>query len=175
MYTGMAIIKQQFPEHFATFSPSTYALSCLLHDIGTTEANMTGTHMSFEFFGAILSLNLLQHELHAPRDQAEAVCETIIRHQDLGKDGKITLLGQVIQLATIYDNVGAHPGIENFGEMLSRETREDVNRKFKRGGWLGCFAQVVKRETGLKPWCHTTHIPGFEGLVEGNELMRPYE
>ena len=35
-------------------------------------------------------------------EQGEAVAEAIIRHQDLGERGKITTLGQLIQLATIF-------------------------------------------------------------------------
>ena len=38
----------------------------------------------------------------APRDQAESVAEAIIRHQDLCTTGKITAMGQLLQLATIF-------------------------------------------------------------------------
>ena len=58
--------------------------------------------MSFEFYGGFLALDLLQKELHAPKEQAESVAEAIIRHQDLGETGKITALGQLLQLATIF-------------------------------------------------------------------------
>ena len=58
--------------------------------------------MSFEFYGGFLALNLLQHELQAPKAQAESVAEAIIRHQDLGQTGKITTLGQLVQLATVF-------------------------------------------------------------------------
>lgn len=171
---GIAIVNQQFPDHASTFSPSTYALSCLLHDIGATDENIAATHMSFEFYGGIIALNLLT-ELGSPRDQAEAVCETIIRHQDLGTVGNITFLGQVIQLATIYDNVTEHPDIPDYKNLLAEQTRDDVNAKFPREGWLGCFASIIRKETGLKPWCHTTHIHNFDKLVEGNKVMRKYE
>ncbi|SPO03683.1 probable Cyanamide hydratase [Cephalotrichum gorgonifer] len=173
-YYATAIVRQQFPEDAPTFSPTTLALTCLLHDIGTARDNINATRMSFEFFGAIKSLNLLL-DLGTTTDQAEAVCETIIRHQDLGTDGTITFLGQVIQLATIYDNVGDHPNVPNFGEILHEKTREDVNKVFPREGWLGCFANTIKEEVSLKPWCHTTHIPDFDKKVEANELMKPYE
>lgn len=170
----MAIIKQQFPEHYAKFSSSTLALTSLLHDIGTTSENLNTTRMSFEFYGAIQALNLLK-ELGSPTDQAEAVCETIIRHQDLGNDGTITFLGQVIQLATIYDNVGEHPMVKDFGKIIHKVTREDVIDRYPREGWLGCFADTVREEERLKPWCHTTHIPDFDKKIEANELMKPYE
>ena len=50
----------------------------------------------------MLALQLLAEELHAPREQAESVTEAIIRHQDLGSEGKITVLGQVLQMATVF-------------------------------------------------------------------------
>jgi cyanamide hydratase len=173
---GMAIVQQQFPQHAATFSPSTLALTCLLHDIGTTDENITATRMSFEFHGAITALNLLQSAaVGGERDQAEAVCEAIIRHQDLGVDGTITFLGAVVHLATIYDNVGSHRDIPGFARIIHAETMRDVNARFERTGWLGFFAGTIRRELGLKPWCHTTHIVSFDKKVEENELMRSYE
>ncbi|KFA71173.1 hypothetical protein S40288_04690 [Stachybotrys chartarum IBT 40288] len=99
------------------FSSATLALTCLLHDLGTTQENMSARRMSFEFHGAIKSLNLLQQS-GASTDQAEAVVEAIIRHQYVGVVGKITFFGQTIQLATICDNVGAHPTVENLGELV---------------------------------------------------------
>ncbi|KAF7560166.1 hypothetical protein G7046_g3976 [Stylonectria norvegica] len=173
-YFSTIIAQQQFPELAAQLSPSTLALACLFHDIGTSEHNLTTTRMSFEFFGGILSMNVLG-DFGSTKDQAEAVCETVIRHQDLGQEGTITFLGQIIQLATIYDNVGKHPFVDDYEQILHKTVREDVNAKFVRQGWLGCFGKVIRREKALKPWCHTTHIADFEHIVEGNELMKPYE
>lgn len=130
--------------------------------------------MSFEFYGGLRARELVLG-LGAPQDQADAVGEAIIRHQDLGADGTITLLGQAVQLATVFDNVGAHPAVDGFAGILHRDTREDVIRRFPREGWLGCFAATVREELRLKPWCHTTHIPDFASKIEGNALMRPYE
>ncbi|POR31509.1 Cyanamide hydratase [Tolypocladium paradoxum] len=169
-----AIVRQQFPQHVADFSPSTLALTCLLHDIGTAKELMSASRMSFEFYGGIKARELIIG-LGGAQDQADAVSEAIIRHQDLGVDGTITFLGQVLQLATIFDNVGEHPTVDGFAEILHRDTREDVIGVFPREGWLGCFADTVRREIGLKPWCHTTHIPDFASKIEGNALMRPYE
>ena len=61
--------------------------------------------MSFEFYGGFLALQLLQNEYQAPKVQAESVAEAIIRHQDLGQTGKITMVGQLIQLATVFGEV----------------------------------------------------------------------
>ena len=130
--------------------------------------------MSFEFQGGMKAYDVLLG-FGASKDQAEAICETTIRHQDLGKEGAITFLGQIIQLATIYDNVGNHPYVDDFGKIIHSDSREAVNGKFARDGWLGCFANTIRREEELKPWCHTTHIPNFAAQVEANELMRPYE
>jgi len=145
---------------------STWALACLLHDIGTTDDNLRATLLSFEFYGGILALNLTK-EHGASQAQAEAVAEAIIRHQDLGTVGTITFLGQVIQLATIYDNMGGNPG------LIDETTRLDVNKAFPRKGWSGCFSKTIRRENALKPWAHTTHL-GEEDFPEGvknNTLM----
>ena len=98
--SGQAILKQQFPDW--QLDDETFLLTCLLHDIGTTEKNISATLMSFEFYGGMLAHSLLHNDLDAPRPQTEAVIEAIIRHQDIGTSGKITTLGQLIQLATIF-------------------------------------------------------------------------
>ncbi len=135
---------------------------------------MAASRMSFEFYGGIQARDLLLGQGCA-QDQADAVCETIIRHQDLGVDGTITFLGQLIQLATIFDNVSDHPSVADFGRVLHERTREDVIAAFPRRGWLGCFADTVRREVEQKPWCHTTHIPDFADKILGNKLMARYE
>ncbi|OTB02605.1 hypothetical protein M426DRAFT_74535 [Hypoxylon sp. CI-4A] len=167
---GYSILQDQFPQESTKLSLSTWALTCLLHDIGTTRANLRATLLSFEFYGGILALNLTR-ELGASPHQAEAVAEAIIRHQDLGRVGKITFLGQLIQLATVYDNMGVNP------QIVDGVTREDVNRVFPRLGWSGCFARTIREENGLKPWAHTTHLgeEEFPDGVQGNELMKPYD
>ncbi|KAI0470806.1 hypothetical protein GGR56DRAFT_115024 [Xylariaceae sp. FL0804] len=166
-YWGTAILQSQFPEDEAWLSPSTWALACLLHDIGTAAPNLRGTLLSFEFYGGVLALDLLARQHGAPHAQAEAVAEAIIRHQDLGTEGTITLLGQLIQLATVYDNMGMHPG------LVAEETRKDVNRAWPRKGWSGCFARTIREENSLKPWAHSTHLgrEDFPRGVEGNKLM----
>ncbi|CAN6599952.1 cyanamide hydratase Ddi3p [Trichomonascus vanleenenianus] len=173
-YFTMAIIKQQFPDQDVLLSPSTVALTALLHDIGTTDEHMSETRMSFEFYGGYKALTLMQ-ELGAAKDQAEAVTEAIIRHQDLGTEGTITFLGQVIQLSTIYDNVGDHPSLPDLAGLIHEDTREEVIKAFPRTGWLKCFAGVVEKEVKLKPWAHTTSIPDFPAKIMSNELMKQYE
>lgn len=166
-----AILEQQFPQHAPTLSRATLAATALLHDIGTTHTNLRATHLSFEFYGGFLALNLVQTRLGGPQAQAEAVAEAVIRHQDLGTTGTITLLGQLIQLATIYDNMGGHP------ELVHPDTKVDVVRAWPRLGWSGCFAATIREENGLKPWAHTTAL-GEEAFPEGvlhNTLMAEFE
>lgn len=157
---------QHFPEW--RYSPETYLLASLLHDIGTTDASMSSTQLSFEFQGGIQALNLLTQN-GAPQSTAESVCETIIRHQDVGDTGNITTLTAVIHFATLLDNAGANP------ELVHIDTIENVVKVWPREGWTGCFAATVRKETELKPWSHTTKIEGFAEKVEANETMRPYD
>jgi cyanamide hydratase len=100
---GLAIKSHLFPSW--AFTNETYFLACILHDIGTTEENLNSTKLSFEFYGGFLALDVLQKASAgavAPRDQAESVAEAIIRHQDLCENGKITAVGQLLQLATLF-------------------------------------------------------------------------
>ncbi len=164
--TGQAIASQHFPDF--RYTAQTYLLASLLHDIGTIPTNQEHTHMSFEFQGSIIALKLLQ-DSGAAVEQAESVCETIIRHQDLGDTGNITTLTAVIHFATVLDNAGLHP------ELVHKETIETVVKAYPRNQWTGCFAGVVRKECQIKPWANTTRIEGFAEMVEANELMQPYD
>ncbi|KAK3068224.1 hypothetical protein LTR53_014380 [Teratosphaeriaceae sp. CCFEE 6253] len=165
-YYGQAITRQHFPDWH--YSPETYLLTALLHDLGTTKANQESTNLSFEFHGGYLALDLLR-SLHAEVPQAEAVCETIIRHQDIGDTGMVTTLTAVTHFATILDNAGLN------AELVHEDTIRSVVAKYPRKGWTGCFAGVVRRECELKPWSNTTRIEGFAEMVEANRLMEPYD
>jgi cyanamide hydratase len=77
----------------------------MLHDIGTTDKNITATMMSFEFYGGLITLDLLAKE-GAPKAQAESVAEAVMRHQDLGDVGTLTMVGALVQLATIFGECG---------------------------------------------------------------------
>ncbi|KAB8068604.1 hypothetical protein BDV29DRAFT_66423 [Aspergillus leporis] len=171
---GLAIKRHVFPSW--KFTDETYFLTCMLHDIGTTEENLTKTKLSFEFYGGFLALDLLQDrgrlsvDAVAPREQAESVAEAIIRHQDLCKVGKITAVGQLLQLATIFDNIG------EYADIVHPKTIEGVSRRFPRKQWSSCFAATIRRENGLKPWAHTTVLgEDAPSKVLGNKLMAPYE
>ena len=170
----MAITKQQFPERAATLNPATWALTCLLHDIGTAEENLTATRMSFDLYGGIKALSVLK-DFGATVDQAEAVAEAIIRHQDMGVDGTITYIGQLIQLATIYDNTGFHPHVKDFAEMIHETTRTQINETYPRLEWSIFFSGIIRKEENIKPWCHSTHLVNFDNEIEANTLMKQWE
>lgn len=169
-YYGSAILAHAFPSWSSASLVETYFLSSLLHDIGTTDKNIRATLLSFEFYGGLLSLDLLK-TLGAPVEQAENVAETIIRHQDLGDVGTHTRVSALIQLATIFDNMGGQP------ELVSKATIESVTAAYPRKKWSACFAATIRRENGLKPWAHTTALGerDFPEGVEGNALMAPYD
>ncbi|PGH12177.1 hypothetical protein AJ80_06797 [Polytolypa hystricis UAMH7299] len=174
---GLAIKRYRFPTW--TFDDETYFLSCMLHDIGTTEENLLKTRMSFELFGGLVALDVLQQQgegegtgaVVAPLPQAESVAEAIIRHQDLCEVGTITAVGQLLQLATIFDNTGT------YADLVHPSTIEDVSKNFPRQKWASCFAATIRKEIGLKPWAHTTALgeEEFPAKVLGNKLMEPYE
>lgn len=115
-----------------------------------------------------MSLDLLK-SLSAETPQAEAVCETIIRHQDLGDTGNITTLTAVTHFATVFDNAGLFP------ELVHKKTIESVVAAYPRNKWTGCFANVVRKECETKPWANTTRIEGFAEMVESNKVMEPYD
>ncbi|KAK4663193.1 hypothetical protein QC763_606460 [Podospora pseudopauciseta] len=165
-YWSTIIMQQQFPS-LPPISPSTIALTCLLHDIGTTPSNQSSTLLSFEFQGGVIALDLLK-ELNGNKSQAEAVAEAIIRHQDLGTVGTITALGQILQLATVYDNMSLRP------YLIHPDTKAEVNKAYPRKGWSGCFSAAIANEKKLKPWGHTSHLGWevFENGVRENEFMR---
>ena len=169
-YYGSAILQHAFPQWSSPSFIETYFLACLLHDIGTTDTNIHATLLSFEFYGGILSLDLLR-SLGAPKEQAENVAEAVIRHQDLGNEGTITRIGALIQLATIFDNMGGQP------QLVSKATIESVTKAYPRKKWSSCFAATIRRENGLKPWAHTTALGerAFPEGVEANALMAPYD
>ncbi|KAJ5199825.1 cyanamide hydratase [Penicillium cf. griseofulvum] len=173
-FYGMAITKQQFPKQAAALSPVTWALTCLLHDLGTAEENLTATRMSFDIYGGIKALFVLK-DFGATTDQAEAAAEAIIRHEDMGVDGTITYIGQLIQLATTYDNTGFHPHVQNFGELINEATRFQINEAYPRIKWCSFFSSIIRKEEEIKPWCHSTHLVNFDKEIEANTLMKQWE
>ncbi|KAJ7146193.1 hypothetical protein C8R44DRAFT_690505 [Mycena epipterygia] len=174
---GAAIAKSHFREW--VYDNETYYLACMLHDIGTAEKFLATTKMSFEFKGAIVARDLIL-QLGGVEDQADSICDAIVRHQDIFvKGGNITQIGQALQLATILDNVGIR------ANLIHPKLIETTVEAFPRHGWSEHFAGVIEKELALKPWCHTStfEIPNwtrgnssnFATDVRGNEVMRAYD
>ncbi|KAJ7735906.1 hypothetical protein B0H16DRAFT_1419705 [Mycena metata] len=190
---GAALVKTHFPAW--NYDNETYYLACLLHDIGTAEKYLATTKMSFEFKGAIVARDLIL-QLGGIEDQADSVCDAIVRHQDIFvKGGNITQvfiyfmdlsvynvspqIGQALQLATILDNVGIR------ANLIHPKLIETTVAVFPRIGWSEHFGTVIEKELSLKPWCHTTTFeipnwtPGtssnFATDVRGNDVMRPFD
>jgi cyanamide hydratase len=170
----MAITKQHFPKQAAELNPATWALACLLHDLGFAEKFLTATRMSFDFYGGIKALQVLK-DFGATTDQAEAASEAIIRHAELGTDGEITYIGQLIRLATVYDNTGVHPHVKNFEKLLHHTTIAQINDAHPRLRWSTFFSGAFRKEETIKPWCHATNLVNFGNDIEANTLMKEWE
>ncbi len=160
-----AIIKDQFPDW--NLDEEVIFVTALLHDLGTTDENLKATKMSFEYFGAIKARELVLKETNGDQDYADAVCEAIIRHQDLNDKGYITQLGLIIQISTVLDNAG----FDSVSSLIHSDTLKVVNERYNRDNWLKCFAGVVQKENVLKPWGHTSSL-GVEEFP-ANVLKNP--
>ncbi|EYE94043.1 cyanamide hydratase [Aspergillus ruber CBS 135680] len=166
-YYGLAIARQHFPSW--KFSDETWLLTCLFHDIGTIDKYTRDVFMSFDIYGGVVALNVLK-EQGAPSPQAESVAEAVMRHQDSVRVGAIHTVGLLIQLATQFDNIGAHK------EYVHTDTVKDVTGHYPRRQWSKCFSSKLREEIGLKPWCHTTaEGESFPRDIEHNALMEPYD
>jgi len=147
-YLGQAIARDHFRGH--TLDLEAYYLSALFHDIGCSDKNLRATKMSFEFYGGIIARDwLLKHG--ADQELADSVAETIFRHTDF-VTGNLTLHGQIIQLATLLDNLGARQ------RLIHDETYASIVSHFHREGWSSCFADTMQTELDIKPWSHTTAL-----------------
>ena len=165
---GLAIARQCFPEWGVTEGSrleETWFLTAMLHDIGTTPDVIGSTRLSYEFWAGVHALEVLQQgDGVSERDQAESVCEAVIRHQDVQDKGFVTLVTQMIQLGTLLDNVGAPQP----AKWVHSQTIESVNQRWPREGWSGCFAGTVTDEKRLKPYAMVTRIEAFEDAIMGN-------
>jgi len=89
------------------------------------------------------------------------------------------MIGQILQLATILDNVGLR------ANLIHPRLIETTTAAYPRNGWSEYFARVIEKELALKPWCHTStfEVPDWkEGIrsnfatdVRGNDVMRPFD
>jgi cyanamide hydratase len=105
---GMILLKNHEPYGLKSTPElvETFFLSCMLHDIGTVPETLKSTHMSFELWGAVHSLELLP-KFGASTDQAELVAEVVNRHQDLGETGMAPAVLGLIYFATIFGKLSS--------------------------------------------------------------------
>jgi cyanamide hydratase len=159
---GCAIARQCFPEFELTpgsHLEETWFFTAMLHDIGTSPEFIANTRLSFEFWGGIHALGLLQdptiaggQDVCAPREQAESVAEAIIRHQDIQHSGKITLMTRLIHLGTLLDNIGLGK------ELVHGKTVENVVNTYPSQGWTECLRTMLQKEKSLKPYAMVTRL-----------------
>jgi cyanamide hydratase len=184
--SGAVIIAQQFPEHANNSTIlETYTLTCLLHDIATADEFLYATRMSFDFYGAFLAREFLLNR-SAPQDEADAVAEAILRHQDVEVNGTITFIGLIIQLTTLLGNLSylhSHRQLfktyvltntDNAGSFLtliSPETIDSVVKLYPRLNWSSCFSKFAATEISVKPWCHSTAVTDFVKVVKENKYF----
>ncbi|KAH9202078.1 hypothetical protein LQ764DRAFT_94671 [Zygosaccharomyces rouxii] len=154
---SVAIMKDQFPEW--DLDEEVIYVTALMHDIATTDKNLNGTKLSFEFYGGYITRELILRETGGNTDYADAVAEAIIRHQELTTTGFITSLGLILQIATALDNAGANTN------LIHQETIYSINEKYPRVNWSTCFANVLSKEDTQKPWSHSTTL-GIEDFKE---------
>lgn len=69
---------------------------------------------------------------------------------------------------TTADNAGQHQA------LVSNATFKAIYEQYPRGPWSSCFAAVVHKECGLKPYASTTRLgeTAFSSAVLGNPLNR---
>ncbi|CAD6446662.1 6fb0d92d-b7a4-4a54-9b26-fe0a4a17d8f9 [Sclerotinia trifoliorum] len=171
---GVAILTHAFPS-WTPINPSSkflesYALTALLHDIGTIPKYLQETLMSFDLHGGFIADKVLG-DAGVVREQREVVVEGIIRHQDLGEVGTQTRIGALVQLATVFDNMGMNP------ELVGEGTIENVVKEWPRLGWSKCFSHTIQQENAMKPWAHSTHlgVKDFPNGVLENKLMEKWD
>jgi len=93
----------------------------------------------------------------------------------MGVNGTITYIGQLIQLATTYDNTGFHPHVKDLGKLLHDVTRAEINEAHPRLKWCTFFSNTIQKEENIKPWCHSTHLIDFDKEIKANTLMKQWE
>jgi len=79
-----------------------------------------------------------------------------MRHTNFVK-GKMTATGELIQLSTALDVVGANT------RHLSPQTYGDIVKKYPRLNFHEHFAALMEAEMRIKPWSHTTTLEEDHG------------
>ena len=168
-------IGQAMAQHLSAPSPSDYRvdseayyLTSLFHDLGCAPSHLRATRLSFEFEGALLSHQWILQQSPASVELASEVAEAIARHTNFVQ-GSMSSTGQLIQLSTTLDVIGANSG------LIDRATYGEIEAKWPRLGFNEHFAALMEEEMAVKPWSHTTAVQaefGFCAKIRGNPYTR---
>ena len=164
---GSVLSQDQFPEW--EIDMEKYFLTSILHDIGVAPKYHLTTKMSFEFKGGLISHNFITSNKGSD-EIADEVSEAIIRHTDF-VDGKISPLGQLIQLSTTLDVIGSNP------DLYNAKTIAEIVDKWPRKNFNNHFAELMETEMKHKPGSHTT-FPACSNFIEkikNNKVMEKYD
>jgi len=166
-YIGALVASDRFPG--LRWDREAYYLTSVLHDLGVGPRNLPATRLSFEFHGGIIAREFLLSR-GAPNTLADEVSEAIFRHTDF-VPGKITSTGQLIQLATTLDVIGANP------QLYHPESYAQIVEQWPRLGFNQHFAALMEEEERLKPGCHTTSLDdqGFISKIRANPWTRRFD
>lgn len=164
---GRVVSQDQFSEWRVNYED--YFLTSILHDIGVAPKYHLTTSMSFELKGALISHNFIT-ERNGSQATADVVAEAINRHTDF-VDGKIQPVGQLIQLATTLDVIGANP------DLYNKETIDEIVHQWPRKNFNNHFADLMELEMKHKPGSHTTFpaCSHFVPKIRNNEVMAKYD
>lgn len=164
-------IGQAMAQHLASPSPTAYRvddeayyLTSLFHDLGCAPSHLRATRLSFEFQGALLAHQWILHQSAESLPLAAEVAEAITRHTNFVQ-GRMTTTGQLIQLSTTLDVIGAN------SQLLHRQTYSEIEARWPRRRFNEHFAALMEEEMAVKPWSHTTAVQeefGFCAKIRGN-------
>ena len=164
-------IGQAMKQHLASPAPDAYRLddeayylTSLFHDLGCCPSQLRATRLSFEYQGALLSHQWILQQSPDSHALAGEVAEAIARHTNFVQ-GKMTTTGQLIQLSTTLDVIGAN------SSLIERATYGEIEAEWPRLAFNQHFAALMEEEMAVKPWSHTTAVQeevGFCAKIRGN-------
>jgi cyanamide hydratase len=143
---GNIVQRDQFPHWHIDMEQ--YFLSCMFHDIGLAPKYHLTTPMSFEFQGAMVANNFITSH-NGSKDVADRVFEICANHT-IENTGKISAMGQLIQLSTSTDVSGQYP------QFYHPETIQEIYEAWPLHDFHNCFAEKMELEVKHKPGCMTT-------------------
>lgn len=143
---GNIVQRDQFPQWQVDMEQ--YFLACIFHDIGLAPKYHLTTPMSFEFQGAIVANNFITSN-NGSKEVADRVFEICANHT-LENVGKISAMGQLIQISTSLDVSGQNP------QLFHPKTIQELYEAWPLHGFHNCFADKMALEVKHKPGCYTS-------------------